>query len=93
MFLAVHSDRFFRARTFSASACSIPGCQALPSAGRWQPWPRSASRSIKKVIGLTVNAHLFRHVCAFLYLKAHPGDYETVRLLLGHTSLATTVRA
>jgi integrase len=43
--------------------------------------------------GLTVNAHLFRHVCAFLYLKAHPGDYETVRLLLGHTSLATTVRA
>jgi integrase len=50
-------------------------------------------RSIKKGTGLTVNAHLFRHVCAFLYLKAHPGDYETVRLLLGHTSLATTVRA
>jgi hypothetical protein len=22
---------------------------------------------------LTLNAHLFRHVCAFLYLKAHPG--------------------
>jgi integrase len=50
-------------------------------------------RSIQKGIGLTVNAHLFRHVCAFLYLKAHPGDYETVRLLLGHKSLATTVRA
>jgi integrase len=50
-------------------------------------------REIRKGIGLTVNAHLFRHVCAFLYLKAHPGDYETVRLLLGHTSVATTVRA
>ena len=50
-------------------------------------------RGIKKGTGLTVNAHLFRHVCAFLYLKAHPGDYETVRLLLGHTNLATTVRA
>ena len=50
-------------------------------------------RDIKKGIGLTVNAHLFRHVCAYLYLKAHPGDYETVRLLLGHKSLATTVRA
>jgi site-specific recombinase XerC len=48
---------------------------------------------IKKGIGLTVNAHLFRHVCAYLFLKAHPGDYETVRLLLGHTTLATTVRA
>jgi hypothetical protein len=29
----------------------------------------------------------------YLYLKAHPGEYETVRLLLGHTSLAVTVRA
>ena len=50
-------------------------------------------RGIKIGTGLTVNAHLFRHVCAFLYLKAHPTDYETVRLLLGHTNLATTVRA
>jgi integrase len=40
-----------------------------------------------------VNVHLFRHVCAYLYLKAHPGEYETVRLLLGHTTLAVTVRA
>jgi hypothetical protein len=40
-----------------------------------------------------VNAHLFRHLCAYLYLKAHPGEYETVRLLLGYTSLAVTVRA
>jgi len=50
-------------------------------------------RGIKIGTGLTVNAHLFRHVCAYLYLKGHPGDYETVRLLLGHTTLATTVRA
>ena len=50
-------------------------------------------RAIKLGTGLTVNAHLFRHLCAYLYLKAHPGEYETVRLLLGHTSLAITVRA
>lgn len=50
-------------------------------------------RDIKTGAGLTVNAHLFRHLCAYLYLKAHPGEYETVRLLLGHTSLAITVRA
>jgi len=40
-----------------------------------------------------MNVHLFRHVCAYLFLKAHPGEYETVRLLLGHSSLAVTVRA
>jgi integrase len=42
---------------------------------------------------LTVNVHLFRHVCAYLFLKAHPGEYETVRLLLGHSSSAVTERA
>ena len=50
-------------------------------------------RAIKIGTGLTVNVHLFRHVCAYLFLKAHPGEYETVRLLLGHSSLAVTVRA
>ena len=50
-------------------------------------------RAIKKGTGLAVNAHLFRHVCAYLFLKAHPGEYETVRLLLGHTTLAVTVQA
>src|SRR6516165_5094249 len=50
-------------------------------------------RAIKRGTGLTMNVHLFRHACAFLFLKAHPGEYETVRLLLGHSSLAVTVRA
>jgi integrase len=50
-------------------------------------------RAIKIGTGLTMNVHLFRHACAFLFLKAHPGEYETVRLLLGHSSLAVTVRA
>jgi integrase len=50
-------------------------------------------RATKIGTGLTVNVHLFRHVCAYLFLKGHPGEYETVRLLLGHSSLAVTVRA
>jgi integrase len=50
-------------------------------------------RAIKIGTGLTVNVHLFRHVCAYLFLKAHPGEYETVRLLLGHSTLTVTVRA
>jgi hypothetical protein len=52
-----------------------------------------SKHAIMKGIGLTVNSDLFRRICAYPYLKAHPGDYETVRLLLGHTTLATTVRA
>jgi len=52
---------------------------------------------IKKVIarqaGLDLNVHGFRHLAAKLFLQQHPGEYETVRLLLGHKSLATTVRA
>ncbi len=57
--------------------------------------PSGFGTQIDKVIfhetGLKMNAHLFRHLAAFLYLKARPGEYETVRLLLAHKSAATTV--
>jgi integrase len=48
-------------------------------------------RAVKKHTGLTVNPHLYRHVSAFFYLQAHPGDYETVRKLLAHRSVDTTM--
>ena len=40
-----------------------------------------------------MNVHAFRHFSAMLYLRECPGESTTVRLLLGHKSLATTVRA
>jgi integrase len=40
-------------------------------------------KAVKKHTGLIVNPHLYRHVAAFFYLQANPGDYETVRRLLG----------
>lgn len=43
-------------------------------------------------IGFPVTAHQFRHACAFIYLKRHPGDYETVRRFLGHKRIETTIR-
>ncbi|MDM7968159.1 MAG: site-specific integrase [Paracoccaceae bacterium] len=52
---------------------------------------RSIFRIIRKSIGLDVNAHLFRHLAAMLYLQAHPGEYEAVRRLLGHTQLSRTL--
>ena len=47
---------------------------------------------VKIYTGLTINPHLFRHLGAHLYLQAHPGGYETVRLVLGHKDITTTTR-
>ncbi|MBS0250974.1 MAG: tyrosine-type recombinase/integrase [Proteobacteria bacterium] len=50
------------------------------------------SRFVKRETGLIVHAHLMRHFAAFAYLKANPGDYESVRQMLGHKNIATTVK-
>jgi integrase len=47
---------------------------------------------IQKAIGLSITPHQFRHAAAAIYLKHRPGDYETVRRLLGHRDINTTVR-
>jgi site-specific recombinase XerD len=44
----------------------------------------------QKAVGLRITVHQFRHAAAAIYLKHHPGDYETVRRLLGHRSIQTT---
>src|SRR5262249_24212926 len=41
---------------------------------------------IQKELGIRWNAHIFRHLAARLYLRAHPGDYEGLRRLLAHLS-------
>jgi len=48
-------------------------------------------KAIHKFTGLTLTVHVFRHLAAKLYLDENPGDYETVRRLLGHRSIATTI--
>jgi integrase len=49
------------------------------------------TRAIREEVGVEVHPHLFRHLAAKIQLEAQPGSYETVRRLLGHTSLDTTV--
>jgi integrase len=46
---------------------------------------------IAKACGLRITAHQFRHAAAAIYLKHHPGEYETVRQLLGHRNIQTTM--
>jgi integrase len=50
------------------------------------------TQRVHRVSGLRVNTHLFRHIAAKLYLDEYPGQYEVVRLLLGHKSLTTTIK-
>lgn len=47
---------------------------------------------VRREIGVIIHAHLMRHPAAHLYLLANPGDYETVRRLLGHKKIETTTR-
>ena len=48
---------------------------------------------LRKRAGLQLSGHQFRHVGAKRILDAEPGNFETVRQLLGHASLQTTVAA
>ena len=43
---------------------------------------------IQKATGLRVTVHQFRHAAGALLLKKYPGNYELVRLVLGHRSIA-----
>jgi integrase len=49
-------------------------------------------RMVRARTGIRLHPHLYRHIAAYIYLRAHPGDFETVRQLLGHTSIDTTRR-
>jgi integrase len=47
---------------------------------------------IAKEAGVAMTTHQFRHLAAKLYLDRHPDGFETVRRLLGHKSIETTMR-
>ena len=48
---------------------------------------------LKRRAGIAISSHQFRHLNAKTLLDAEPGGFETVRQLLGHKSLTTTVAA
>ncbi|MEW9804986.1 tyrosine-type recombinase/integrase [Mesorhizobium sp. ZMM04-5] len=50
------------------------------------------TKRIEHEVGLTITPHQFRHAAAALILRTDPGNYEFVRRVLGHRSLATTTR-
>ena len=72
------------------SSWLFPGENGQPKNGLL--FSKQITERIQKTVGLRITVHQFRHAAAAIYLKHHPGDYETVRRLLGHRSLTTTVK-
>jgi len=50
------------------------------------------SKRIYKATGLKMTVHQFRHAAGVIILKNRPGEFELVRQILGHRSIATTMR-
>lgn len=48
------------------------------------------TEAVRKVVGIHMTPHQFRHVAAMLYLDEHPEDFQTVTDLLGHAWSKTT---
>jgi hypothetical protein len=46
---------------------------------------------VQKATGVRITVHQFRHAAAALILRAHPGNYELVRRVLGHRNIQTTI--
>jgi integrase len=51
------------------------------------------TQRIQKATGLRITVHQFRHAAGAIILKHRPGDYQLVRLLLGHRSIETTLKS
>jgi integrase len=47
---------------------------------------------IEKSIGLRLTVHQFRHLAAAIVIEHQQGNYELVRLLLGHRTVQVTIR-
>ena len=47
----------------------------------------------KRRAGIILTPHQFRHLSAKVLLDAEPGSFETVKQVLGHQNLKTTVGA
>lgn len=48
---------------------------------------------IHQATGLRMTVHQFRHAAGALILQQRPGEYELVRQILGHKSIATTMKS
>ncbi len=66
----------------------------FPGSGQQARRAQDLSNALKKIVGQHLgaefNLQLMRHFAVYHFLRAYPGQYEIVRQLLGHRSVATT---
>jgi site-specific recombinase XerD len=83
--------------TFRGSLSKVRGTALFPKEGDGLPrtpdnFGSDLMACIYRETGIEMNAHLFRHFGAKIFLDAHPGQYETVRRLLKHKNIQTTIK-
>ncbi len=81
---------------FRGQLSNVKGTALFPRASDGLPrTPDNFGSDLKALIcretGLVMNTHLFRHLAAKIYLDSNPGHYETVRRLLKHKTVQTTI--
>jgi integrase len=73
----------------SNAAWLFPGVAGQPKTANM--FSTQITERIQKATGVRMTVHQFRHACAAIYLKHRPGEYETVKRLLGHRNIQTTI--
>jgi integrase len=73
----------------SNAAWLFPGVAGKPKTANM--FSTQIKERIQKATGVRMTVHQFRHACAAIYLGHHPGAYETVKRLLGHRNIKTTI--
>jgi integrase len=84
----IHDFRPTLVRGFNA-AWLFPGVAGEPKTANM--FSTQIKERIQKATGVQMTVHQFRHACAAIYLKHRPGQYETVKRLLGHRNIQTTI--
>jgi integrase len=88
--LHTYIDRYRPSLIETSSPWLFPGENGArrPSGGFGQ----QISDFIAREVGVVMTPHQFRHLAAKLFLDLHPNEFETIRKLLGHKSIETTMR-
>ena len=88
--LHTYIDRYRPSLIETSSPWLFPGENGArrPSGG----FAQQISDFIAREVGVVMTPHQFRHLAAKLFLDLHPNEFETVRKLLGHKSIDTTMR-
>jgi site-specific recombinase XerD len=73
----------------SNSPCLFPGVSGKPKTANM--FSTQITERIGNATGLRITVHQFRHAAGAIYLRHRPGDYETVKRLLGHRNIQTTI--